>query len=104
MSKRVRTTSLICCVLLANPLAVRAVTDCSKPKSKIDWMICSNERVASREERMAVAFRGAMRRAPDREVLLKEQREWTTNVRDACNDVACLTGAYQARTDELDTY
>ena len=81
-----------------------AVTDCSKPKTKIDWMLCSNERAALEEQRMALAFREAVNRTQDRRKLLDEQKEWTERVRDACNDIPCLTKAYQERTLELETY
>ena len=98
------------CVCLALVLAsvyaapCSAVTDCSRPKSKIDWMLCSNERVALEEQRMALAFRDAVNRTQDRRKLLDEQKEWSDNVRDACNDIPCLTKAYQERTLELETY
>jgi uncharacterized protein len=81
-----------------------AVTDCSKPKTKIDWMLCSNERAALEEQRMALAFRDAVNRTEDRRKLLDEQKAWNESVRDACNDIACLTKAYQERTQELETY
>ena len=81
-----------------------AVTDCSKPKTKVDWILCSNEKAAREEERMAFAFREAMNRTVKREALQQEQREWNTNVRDLCNDVPCLVKAYRERTTELETY
>jgi len=80
-----------------------AVTDCSKPKTKIDWMLCSNERVTIEEQRMALTFRQAMNHTEDRRKLLEEQSEWTNQVRDACNDIACLIKAYQERAQELET-
>ena len=92
------------CVLLtaAYALPCAAVTDCSKPKTKIDWMLCSSDRAVIAEQRMARAFRDAANRTEDRRKLLDEQREWTERVRDACNDIACLLKAYQERTEDLD--
>jgi len=81
-----------------------AVIDCSKPKTKVDWMLCSNDKAAREEERMALAFREAMNRTDKREVLQQEQRDWNANVRDVCNDVACLVKAYRERATELETY
>ena len=81
-----------------------AITDCSKPKTKVDWMLCSNERAAVEEQRMALAFRAAMNRTEDRRKLLDEQKQWSDTVRDACNDVACLVKAFQERATELETY
>jgi uncharacterized protein len=81
-----------------------AVIDCSKPKTKVDWMLCSNDKAAREEERMALAFREAMNRTDKREALQQEQRDWNVNVRDVCNDVACLLKAYRERATELETY
>jgi len=103
MRLRILVVGLLAC-WIGSPLPASAATDCSKPKTKIDWLLCSNERVRLEEQRMALAFRGAMGRIDDREVLLKKQSEWTTNVRDLCNDVPCLMQAYRARTEELETY
>ena len=81
-----------------------ALTDCSKPKTKIDWMLCSNERATVEEQRMALAFRDAMNRTEDRRKLLDDQKEWGDHVRDACNEIACLIKAYQVRALELEKY
>ena len=81
-----------------------AVIDCSKPKTKVDWMLCSNDKAAREEQRMAFAFREAMSRTDKREALQQEQRDWNVNVRDLCNDVACLVKAYRERATELETY
>jgi uncharacterized protein len=81
-----------------------AVIDCSKPKTKVDWMLCSNDKAAREEERMAFAFREAMNRTDKREALQQEQRDWNVNVRDVCNDVTCLVKAYRERATELETY
>jgi len=93
-------------VLLAGGYAIScsALTDCSKPKTKIDWMLCSNERATVEEQRMALAFRDAMNRTEDRHKLLEEQTRWGEQVRDACNEIACLVKAYQERALELESY
>ena len=81
-----------------------AMPDCGKPKTKVEWMLCSNEKAALEEERMALAFREAMNRTDKREALMQEQRDWNVNVRDACNDVPCLVKTFRDRTSELETY
>jgi uncharacterized protein len=81
-----------------------AATDCSKPKTKIDWMLCSSDRASMEEQRMARAFRDAANRSEDRRKLLDDQKDWTEKVRDACNEIACLLKAYQQRAEELETY
>jgi uncharacterized protein len=81
-----------------------AVVDCSKPKTKVERMLCSNDKAALEEERMALEFRAALTRTDRREALLEEQRDWNVNVRDLCNEVACLVKAYRDRASELQTY
>ncbi len=96
--------SFIGVVALAWIAPAAAITDCSKPKTKIDWMLCSNDRAAMDEQRMARAFRDALNRTEDRRSLLDRQKAWSDQVRDACNDIACLTKAFQERTQELESY
>jgi uncharacterized protein len=101
---RVRTWLLMATTAAAYALPCAAMTDCSKPKTKIDWMLCSSERATMEEQRMARAFRDAANRVEDRRKLLDDQKEWTIKVRDECNEIACLLKAYQERTEELETY
>ncbi|PWT73041.1 MAG: hypothetical protein C5B46_05955 [Proteobacteria bacterium] len=95
---------IVAVVIFAVAYDASAIADCSKPKSKTDWLLCSNDRAASEEQRMALAFRSAMYRVPDREQLLREQQAWNETVRDACNDVPCLVQAFRQRAEELETY
>ena len=90
--------------LLSTALPALAVTDCSKPKSKTDLLLCSNDRVWLADQIMTVTFRAAFNRTEDKDALLKEQEHWRETVRDACNDVPCLIKAYRDRTSELETY
>jgi uncharacterized protein len=91
-------------VALACAPPAAAITDCSRPKTKTDWMLCSNDRAAMEEQRMARAFRDAVNRTEDRRSLLDQQKEWSDQVRDACNDIACLTRVLRERTEELEGY
>jgi uncharacterized protein len=99
---RIGPTVLILALLPA-PLALAAI-DCSRATSSADRLVCSSDRLAAADERMALAFRDAMRRGVDREKLLTTQRHWHLNVRDACNDVACLLRAFEDRAAELDNF
>jgi uncharacterized protein len=99
---RMGTIALLCFFSHVGP--VWAVSDCGKPKTKVDWMLCSNDKAALEEERMALAFREAMNRTGKREALMQEQRDWNVNVRDVCNDVPCLVRAFRDRISELETY
>jgi uncharacterized protein len=85
--------------------AAGAAQDCSRPKSSVERLICSNDRVSEANERLAVAFFMVYRRAKDddsRDRIRIEQRDWETGVRDACGDVPCLLRVYEERTLYLD--
>ncbi len=82
-----------------------AITDCSHPKTNVDRLLCSNDKLALADHVMALAFRDALSRSLDRrEALIAEQERWRKEVRDLCNDVPCLMRAYQDRTSELETW
>lgn len=85
--------------------AAFAAQDCSRPKSNVERLICSNDRVSEANERLAFAFFMVYRKALNddlRERIRREQRDWETGVRDACEDVPCLLRAYEERTLYLD--
>jgi uncharacterized protein len=95
--------AFIALALLAGP--VGAAQDCSKPKTSVERLICSNDRVSEANERMAFAFFMVYRRAQtdeSRDRIRREQRDWETGVRDACLDVPCLLHVYEERTLYLD--
>jgi uncharacterized protein len=89
-------------IMLAAPVPVSAALDCSRAKSNAEKMLCSNSRLALAEERMAYAFREAIRHGADPSVLMQSQRRWTTEIRDACNEVECMLKAYEDRTADLE--
>jgi uncharacterized protein len=99
---RLALTLLVFVLVPAAP--AKAAIDCSKATSNADRLVCSNDRLAVADERMALAFRNAIRRGVDRDKLISTQRQWQTNVRDACNDVACLMRAYEDRAADLDNF
>ncbi|HEV8645024.1 MAG TPA: lysozyme inhibitor LprI family protein [Burkholderiales bacterium] len=89
-------------IVLAAPVPAVAALDCSRATSNAEKMVCSNGRLALAEERMAYAFREAIRRGADPSMLMQSQRRWTTEIRDACNEVECMLRAYEDRTAELE--
>lgn len=96
---------LLAALALMSGAAVDAAQDCSRPKSNVERLICSNDRVSEANERLAFSFFLKYRRTPNdelRESIRLEQRDWETKVRDACEDVPCLLRAYEERTLYLD--
>lgn len=97
--------AIVLVVLLLFGAAAGAAQDCSKPKSNVERLICSNDRVSEANERLAFAFFMVYRKATSdetREQIRREQRDWETGVRDACGDVSCLLRVYEERTLYLD--
>jgi len=89
-------------VVLAAPVVVPAALDCSRARSNAEKMLCSNSRLALADERMAYAFRDAIRRGVDPAALMQTQRRWTIEIRDACNEVEFILKAYENRTADLE--
>ena len=87
---------------LAVPGPALAALDCSRAKTNAEKLLCSNTRLAEADERLAFAFRGAIRRGADPKVLMEEQGVWIREARDVCNNVDCMLNAYEDRISDLD--
>lgn len=90
-------------IALAVPASVLAALDCSRAKTNTEKLLCSNSRLAEADERLALAFRGAIHRGADPKVLMDAQRAWIHDARDICNDVECMLKAYEERIADLDS-
>lgn len=88
---------------LAVPAPVLAALDCSRAKTNAGKLLCSNPRLAEADERMALAFRGAIHRGAEPRSLMEAQRAWINDARDVCNDVECMLKAYEERISDLDS-
>ena len=87
---------------LAAPVGALAALDCSHARTNTEKMLCSNTRLAEADERLAAAYRGAMRRGADPKELMESQRVWIRDARDVCNEAECMLKAYEERISELD--
>lgn len=79
-----------------------AAIDCSRATSNADRLVCSNTTLALAEQKMAFAFRQAIRRGVSPSELRRTQLDWKNEVRDLCNDVPCMLRAYEDRAADLD--
>ena len=89
-------------LVLASIKPVLAGPDCSRANTNTEKLLCSNSRLAVADQRMALAFRGAIRRGADPRMLMEAQRAWIHDARDVCNDVECMLKAYEERISDLD--
>ncbi len=76
----------------------------SRARDNLDKLVCSSSRLSVAEEQMASSFHAARRRGVDMQMLQSTHIEWYEQVRNACNDVACLLRAFDERSAELDNY
>jgi uncharacterized protein len=89
-------------IVLGCPPVASAALDCSRAKTNSEKLLCSNSRLAEADQRLAFAFRGAIRRGSDPKELMDAQRAWIQNSRDVCNEVECMLRAYEERISDLD--
>ncbi|HEY0921653.1 lysozyme inhibitor LprI family protein [Rheinheimera pacifica] len=89
--------------------------NCTKPASRAETMICSDDALKQLDKRLAVAYhnnslwRSLKARSNQDELCLKNclvnldelQQRWITKVRNRCDTVECLTKAYMDRITEL---
>ena len=98
-----RVAFLAVALMLASPEPVLAGPDCSRAYTNTEKLLCSNSRLAVADQRMALAFRRAIRRGADPRMLMEAQRAWIREARDVCNDVECMLNAYEERISDLDS-
>jgi uncharacterized protein len=99
---RLANLALAVAMALAVPLPLLAALDCSRAKTNTEKLLCSNPRLARADDRLALAFSGAIRRGADPKMLMDDQRAWIHDARDACNEVECMLKAYEERISDLD--
>jgi uncharacterized protein len=75
--------------------------DCEKAISKVEKLICSNNDLSRLDETLSNAYRQAVEKSENKKKIAKEQRQWLKDVRNLCQDVNCLSAAYQERTSNL---
>ena len=88
--------------LFAFAAPVTAARDCGRAKSNAEKMLCSNPRLAQADQRMALAYRTAIRQGGDPKLLMETQRTWIEESRDLCNDADCMLKAYEERIAQLE--
>lgn len=77
--------------------------NCEAAASRVENMICVDERLADLDVEMADAYSKARETVADRGALQTDQNQWRERVRDRCTDSLCLTREYIRRTDVLNS-
>lgn len=91
-------------VLLVTVSVMGASFDCKKSHTFIEKAICNNKQLSKLDDKLSEAYRDTLDIAFAPEDLKEEQREWLTNVRNACQNVTCLRRIYTQRIQYLADY
>jgi ankyrin repeat protein/uncharacterized protein len=75
--------------------------DCRKAESEAEKMICSDDELSRLDESLHKAYLEALKRADIKTQMIKSQRQWLKNERDACQNAECIKNAYETRIKEL---
>lgn len=75
--------------------------NCSKASTTVERLICSSPQLAEQDNTLVGYYKDALGITDDNGWLKEEQIDWIKNVRNRCQDEACLTKAYEQRIDEL---
>jgi uncharacterized protein len=88
-------------IVLAQSFPVLAASfNCSKAATKVEKMICADNGLSELDDQLAVAYKGSLEAANDKDALKQDQREWLAK-RNELTSVSDLTGFYQTRIEAL---
>lgn len=65
-------------------------------------MICSDSQLSDLDIQLAQSYRRSRALSDHPKFVLSEQKAWLENIRNKCQDSACLTQAYTSRINRLD--
>jgi uncharacterized protein len=98
--RRVIPTLGLLCVLMIPSLKAFAF-DCAKASTRVEKLICSEEKLVQLDRELNRLYKEASKREP--QGIRDEQRQWLKS-RNSCVDAACVLAAYEDRVDELNSF
>jgi len=75
--------------------------NCAKASTNVEHLICNSATVSGLDTDLSDTYKEALSMTADNKWIKDEQVEWNKNVRNSCQDEACLIKAYEERIDEL---
>jgi uncharacterized protein len=86
---------------LALLMAAQATSfDCGKASSKIEKLICGDEKLSKLDEELNLAYKAALQDKNQSENIRLVQKQWLKE-RNGCKELDCLKTAYEARIRDL---
>lgn len=77
--------------------------DCAKANTRVERAICADAELGRLDRQLSMAYRDARTRSSNRTALQRQQNIWRREVRDACDDDACIVSAHERRIRQLET-
>lgn len=77
--------------------------DCARASTRVERAICADAELGRLDRQLSTAYRNARTRSTNRTALQRQQNIWRREVRDACDDTACIVSAHEMRIRQLDT-
>ena len=75
--------------------------DCNKASTGPERLICSNKALAEADVKMSQSYKAALSVSADKMSLKQEQKNWMSQVRNACSDATCMIDTYNNRLAQL---
>lgn len=89
-------------VLIASIATAQAASfDCNQAATLIEKAICTEPALSTLDDQLLQAYKDALLKAASAETIKAEQRNWLKNIRNKCQNSACLHQAYLKRINEL---
>lgn len=89
-------------VLLFIKSTSAASFDCAKDLSSVENLICTNTELSMLDEQYAVTYAQALKAATNKNEFKQNATTWLRDVRNVCQDTACLTRAYLTQTEAIE--
>lgn len=89
------------CLFLAWSAVHAASFDCAKASTSIEKTICADSQLSDLDSKLMQAYRQTLSAAGNGDAVKAEQRAWLLQVRNECQDAACLKLAYSDRIAAL---
>jgi uncharacterized protein len=86
----------------ADRQAHAASFDCGKAESEAEKMICGNDELSRLDKSLNKAYLQVLERTDIKKQIIKGQRQWLKNFRNACRDAECIKRTYKTRIKELE--
>lgn len=100
----IRCAALVASIALASSgIASAAAFDCKRALSDTEKLVCSSADLSQLDSQLATIYALALNDVVPvkRDGIIKGQRRWIAEVRDACKDEACLKQGYEGRIAAL---